>query len=339
MSLGNPAPLGLLAFGMTTAMLMFVETGWPEPAFAEMVSGYAVFMGGLLQIIVAIFELQKGSSFSFAVFGSYGAFWLGWALVFIQGKSDTSGYVGSGDYDTGHTLWFIQWGVLTLCFWVITWRKNICLIVIFALLAVTFFLLAAATATEIEEIKKAAGYFGFFTAAGAWYTGVAELVNEEYGSHVLPGLRPMISPERLEITKDNITSKRTSYDSKSNTLFLQFRGLQVKTLSEIEAIREGVEETILQSNAPDKKVHVVVDYEDVLIHDDVSTEYWNMVADLQQKYYLSARRFHVTSFGTPSHPNSYYTPNMMSAMAPIANPPNVAHSAVTKLEEPRASTT
>lgn len=33
LSLGNPAPLGLLAFGMTTMNLMYVEMGWAETDF------------------------------------------------------------------------------------------------------------------------------------------------------------------------------------------------------------------------------------------------------------------------------------------------------------------
>lgn len=33
MKLGNPAPLGLLAFGMTTLNLMYVELGWCENDF------------------------------------------------------------------------------------------------------------------------------------------------------------------------------------------------------------------------------------------------------------------------------------------------------------------
>jgi len=34
-SLGNPAPLGLLAFGTTTNLLMYVEMGWCEVAPVE----------------------------------------------------------------------------------------------------------------------------------------------------------------------------------------------------------------------------------------------------------------------------------------------------------------
>jgi hypothetical protein len=301
MALGNPAPLGLLAFAMTTMMLMYVEAGWVEDDFEVLIYGYAVFLGGVCQFLVGIIEIIKGSSFSFAVFCSYGAFWLGWAIVFVQKKSNTSSF-GDAKYPDGSTAFFIQWGVLTCCFFVITLRKNVCLIAVFGLLCITFFLLAAGTATGNENVTIAAGYFGFFTAVGAFYTGVAELINEEWGRHVLPGLSPLSTPERTAITKESIL-KLTSYDKKTNSLFLQFCGLQVKRPEDIEAIEEGVVSAILDAKAPGNMVHVVADYKDVTIAKELEDDYWKMAKALERTYYLSVRRFYVSSFGTRSgHP-------------------------------------
>jgi succinate-acetate transporter protein len=293
MAIGNPAPLGLLAFGMTTAMLMYVEMGWVEAEFEELIFGYAMFLGGTCQMIVSIFEMVKGSSFSFAVFGCYGAFWLGWSIVYVESHRTTSTFDSSA-YPDGKTAWFVQWGALSACFWFITLRKNMCLIIVFSLLVPTFFLLAAATGTGNGHIKKAAGYMGFFTAIAAWYTGIAELVNEDYGRPVLPGLAPMIKSKPFNITKESIANLST-YDDRTNTLFLTFRGMQIKTDSDILAISEGVEEAIKESKAPDCKTHVVVDYKGVLLSEDKVEAYWSMVKKLESKYYLSASRFHVNS--------------------------------------------
>jgi succinate-acetate transporter protein len=190
MALGNPAPLGLLAFGMTTAMLMYVEMGWVEPEFEQLIMGYALFLGGTCQIIVSIFELLKGSSFSFAVFGCYGAFWLGWAIVFGESHRTTSTFDASA-YPDGKTAWFVQWGLLTGCFFAIALRKNRCLMATLGLLTATFFLLAVASGSGNSHIKKLAGYTGLATAVAAGYQAFAELINEEYGRPVLPGLAPI----------------------------------------------------------------------------------------------------------------------------------------------------
>lgn len=299
MTLGNPAPLGLLAFGMTTLMLMFVETGWAETDFEFVVAGYAVFFGGIGQVLVAIMELIHGSSFSFAVFFSYGAFWLGWAMNFVERSKDFSAF-GDAVYPTGMTLFFVQWGILSTCFFAVTLRKNVCLIAVFGLLCTTFYLLAAATATQAIAVRRAAGYIGFLTAVAALYTGVAELVNEEWGRHILPGLKPLCAPERTAITKESIM-KLTTYDKPTNSLFLQFSGLYIYRREDIDAIRDGVEECILNATTDSKsqhKVHVIVNYKNVFIAKHLEDEYWQMTGYLESKYYLSVRRFCISSFGS-----------------------------------------
>lgn len=294
--MGNPAPLGLLAFGMTTLMLMYVEMGWVETDFQAIVYGTAVFFGGLGQFLVAIFELIQGSSFSFAVFGSYAFFWLAWAAVFVERQRTTS-IMGDFEYKDGMTAFFIQWGVLTSCFWVITWRKNIALITIFFLLSVTFFLLAIANATGEEAVKKTAGFFGFMTACGAFYTGIAELVNEEWGRSILPGLTPILLPSRMVVDNETI-AKCISYDKPSNTLMLYFKGLHITTPEAVEAVINEVEKAILAARAPNNKVHVIVDYKDAVIAKAVVQQYWQAAQDLENRYYLSVSRFAVSSFGT-----------------------------------------
>ena len=295
-NIGNPAPLGLLAFGMTTAMLMFVELGWVEPEFTGLFYAYAFFYGGVCQMLVAIFELLKESSFSFAVFGSYGAFWLAWAWSF-QESHRTNTELADFEYPRGKAAYFALWGVLSSCFFVITLRKNVCLIATFGCLVLTFFLLAAAAGIGNDAVQKTAGVFGFATAICALYTGIAELINEDYGRNVLPGLTPLHSPERYRITKQSICDL-ISYHSKSNTLLLHFRGLHIKSPEDVQAIKEAVISTIMESKAPDNKVHAIIDYQDVCIADHIAQTYWNMVADIELNHYLSARRFHVTSFGT-----------------------------------------
>jgi succinate-acetate transporter protein len=293
MALGNPAPLGLLGFGMTTAMLMYVEMGWVEAEFEQLIFGYSIFLGGSCQMIVSIFELLKGSSFSFAVFGCYGAFWLGWGIVYAESHRTTSSFDLSA-YPDGKTAWFVQWGLLTGCFFAIAIRKNNCLMATLGLLTATFFVLACASGTGNANVKKTAGYVGFATAIAAGYQAFAELVNEEYGKPVLPGLAPHVQPASFNITKESFAAL-TSYDDRTNTLFLTFRGMQIKTDSDIVAISEGIEDAIKDTNAPGGKVNVVSDYKDVLLAEDKVDAYWAMVERHERQYYLSASRFHVSS--------------------------------------------
>ena len=48
----NPAPLGLLAFGMTTVLLNIVNTGYYS--LGAMILAMGVFYGGLITLLVAL---------------------------------------------------------------------------------------------------------------------------------------------------------------------------------------------------------------------------------------------------------------------------------------------
>ncbi len=74
---------------------------------------------------------------------------------------------------TGDSLWCGLWGFLTLFFFVVTLRKNLCLQTVFLTLAITFFLLIGANYSA--QCKKAAGYVGFFCGCSAIYTALAEV--------------------------------------------------------------------------------------------------------------------------------------------------------------------
>eukprot|EP01023_Acetabularia_acetabulum_P023601 TRINITY_DN2303_c0_g1_i1.p3 TRINITY_DN2303_c0_g1~~TRINITY_DN2303_c0_g1_i1.p3 ORF type:complete len:238 (+),score=22.55 TRINITY_DN2303_c0_g1_i1:74-787(+) len=177
--IGNPAPIGLFAFGMTTMMLMFKDMGWTDPGFTNMVYGYGLFYGGLAQLIAGFAELYKGNTFAATAFTSYGAFWLGWFMISIYKTENDS-------FDTGFTLYFIQWGVFTACLFLITLHKKCnALRVVFGSLTLTFFLLAGGV--HSETVNKIAGYVGFFCGFSAFYTAYAEIVLEETQVK-LPGL-------------------------------------------------------------------------------------------------------------------------------------------------------
>jgi uncharacterized protein len=303
-SLGNPAPFGLFCFGMTGLTLRYVETGWAESDFDVVVAALAVGLGGFGLVLVGIFEFLKGNSFSFAVFEAYGAFWWTYAILNIQ-KANLNSTFGEAEYSHGMALYLAQWGVLTLCFWVITWRKNIALVAIFSLLACTFFLLALANGTGSEACKVAGGYTGFVTALGAMYTGAAELINEEYGRMILPGLAPLYNPQRFVLTKDAVRNL-IHYDQRSNTMWLRFRGLHIRSRADVDAIREAVVSTIQEvttartkhQHRPTCKVHVIADYDQMFIAEDMAGKYWTMAFEIEREFYLSVTRFHVSSFGT-----------------------------------------
>ena len=80
----NPAPLGLLGFGMTTVLLNLHNAGFF--ALGSMVLAMGIFYGGLAQIIAGIEEWKKSNTFGATAFTSYGAFWLTLVALLVLPK-------------------------------------------------------------------------------------------------------------------------------------------------------------------------------------------------------------------------------------------------------------
>ncbi len=178
--LANPAPLGLMGFGMTTILLNLHNAGfW---GVGSMILAMGLFYGGFAQIIAGIMEFKKGNTFGTTAFTSYGAFWL--TLVFLLLAPE----LGWWDKPENGAMvaYLVMWGIFTMLLLVATFKLNRAVQVVFLSLTVLFFLLALKDATGSELIGKIAGIEGIFCGASAMYLAMAEVLNEYYDRVVLP---------------------------------------------------------------------------------------------------------------------------------------------------------
>jgi len=201
--LANPAPLGLLGFGMTTVLAMFVHNARLGPVDG-MVLGMGLFYGGLAQIIAGILEYKKGNTFGTTAFTSYGLFWLSYVALNWLGVWDVAGY-GVWPFFGGVTPWrvspesfaayFFMWGLFTFVMFFGTLKANRTLQFVFMSLAILFFLLAAKSAllaytsittTDLELFTRIIGVEGIICGLSAFYLALAEVLNEIYGKAVVP---------------------------------------------------------------------------------------------------------------------------------------------------------
>ncbi len=96
-----------------------------------------------------------------------------------------------------------------------------------------------------------------------------------------------IRPELLTLDID----ERIQYDPESNTLRLNFKGLEIETADDIEIIRQVVEN---KCKAAGKKVKAIVDYESFSIGEDLLDAYLDMGQYIIETYYEDVTR-HTTS--------------------------------------------
>ena len=176
----NPAPLGLMGFGMTTVLLNLHNAGVYE--LGTMILAMGIFYGGLAQVIAGIMEWKKGNTFGTTAFCSYGLFWVSLVGLLVMPKLG----LGRVPEASAMVAYLFMWGVFTSVMFIGTLRLNRALQFIFGSLAVLFFLLALGDATGSPAIKQIAGYEGIICGFSAIYTALAEVLNEVYGKTVRP---------------------------------------------------------------------------------------------------------------------------------------------------------
>lgn len=192
----DPAALGLAAFALTTFLLSAHNAGW-APDFIWI--GPAFFYGGLAQLLAGMWEFRSRNIFGCTAFATYGAFWLSlgmFIMLVIVDKSVAAALGSSGlNKDLG---WFLL-GFAIFNSYMLLWstRVNRAVFCVFLALEMTeiilfigFFMTGAGKSMGVTWIKTG-GYVGVVTAALAWYTSAAVVVNNMAGRTVLPVGLPM----------------------------------------------------------------------------------------------------------------------------------------------------
>lgn len=177
---GNPAPLGLLGFGMTTVLLNLHNAGFF--ALGSMILAMGIFYGGLAQVIAGIQEWKKNNTFGATAFTSYGFFWLSLVALLVLPKM---GLAEATD-KTAMAAYLTMWGIFTAVMFIGTLKTNRALQFVFGSLTILFFLLALGDITGNSAVTVIAGYEGILCGLSAIYAGLAQVLNEMYKKTVAP---------------------------------------------------------------------------------------------------------------------------------------------------------
>ena len=159
----NPAPLGLLGFGMTTVLLNFHNAGLYE--LSSMILAMGIFYGGLAQIFAGIMEWKKNNTFGATAFTSYGLFWLTLVWLIVMPKSTILSIDPTST--RAEVAYFMMWGLFSFVMFIGTLRLNRALQVVFLSLAVLFFMLALWKGTGSQTVLTITGIEGVFCGFSA----------------------------------------------------------------------------------------------------------------------------------------------------------------------------
>lgn len=114
----NPAPLGLFAFGLTTALLQGPNTAITDEPTLFFVWSFAAFFGGLAQLLAGMWEFKRQNTFGATAFTSYGAFWMSMSIwgILIAAKVFQPAHAG---FKMVLAIWYVflsESTIIWLCF-------------------------------------------------------------------------------------------------------------------------------------------------------------------------------------------------------------------------------
>lgn len=193
--LANPAPLGLIGFGLTTVLLSLINAGVLPKTGENVVIPLAMAFGGTIQILAGLLEFRAANTFGMTAFLSYGAFWWWFALLLLLGGNHVLPLDGTG---TTIGVALLLWGVFTMYMWVATFGLARALWWIFLTLWIAFYLLGLGALLGRPALTQFGGWTGIICGSLAMYTSFALVTNSVFGADTLPlGVRPMAESARV----------------------------------------------------------------------------------------------------------------------------------------------
>ena len=174
--LANPAPIGLLGFGMTTILLSIHNLGFF--GLDATILAVGIFLGGIAQVIAGVIEFMRGSQFTSTVFTFFGLFWITFVVIEL-------GILGVADGTSMATM-FLLFLILAFVLFLGTLKSAFALKFAFAMLVLTLLALTLGAYTGFEFLGILGGGLGVITGAAAFYIAAAEILNAQYNKPVLP---------------------------------------------------------------------------------------------------------------------------------------------------------
>jgi succinate-acetate transporter protein len=182
-ALADRGAWAVTAFATTSFMLGCYNAGEIGRASLPLVFPVAFFFGGLVQIIVACFEVGRGNVFGAVVFGTCGPFWVIFGAIetwFVPRVHPAAAA------NQGVALFLAMFAVVSFYFWIASFRTDAVLVVIILLIWIGLGLLAWGFATGNTNLIKAGGWVTVAFADIAWYHAAADMINFTFRRPVLP---------------------------------------------------------------------------------------------------------------------------------------------------------
>lgn len=171
---GNPSPLGLCGFALTTFVLSMYNARAMGIEIPNVVVGLACFYGGFVQFIAGIWEGFVGNTFALCALTSYGSFWFAFAAIHLKAFGIVEAYgEDTAQLKNAVSFFLVGWTIFTFMLTLCTLKSTVAFCSLFSFLTITFALLTAGEFAGNVGVTRAGGVFGVVTAFIAFYNAFA----------------------------------------------------------------------------------------------------------------------------------------------------------------------
>jgi uncharacterized protein len=191
----DPAPLGLAAFALTTFML----SGHNATFIPDLIwVGAALFYGGMIQLLAGMWEFRNRNVFGATAFSTYGGFWMSLGIFIVLATLSKSFAASLEGANLPNALaWFLlAFAIFNtyMLFW--STQVSVAVFLVFLTLEATEIILVigffdTAHGNANSGWIHLGGWVGIATAAVAWYTSAAGVINGMKGRAILPVGAPL----------------------------------------------------------------------------------------------------------------------------------------------------
>ncbi|HKF19585.1 MAG TPA: GPR1/FUN34/YaaH family transporter [Candidatus Dormibacteraeota bacterium] len=169
---GDPMPLGLVAFALSTFTMGTILAGWWADPGAQLALALPVFtaFGGVTQFVAAMWSLGRGQTISATFFGTFGALWGAVAMYQLPAiRTAAAAVVGEGIATTalgpfGVALGCLCFVALVVGFASLSWNAGLSATA-FALALALLLLTWASFAQGNTLLEAIAGWAGMMSGA------------------------------------------------------------------------------------------------------------------------------------------------------------------------------
>lgn len=197
-----PSILGLFGLAGATMMVGAWQADWIGTVLTPLVMvPFILFFGGLAQLLAGVWSYRARDGLATAVHGMWGAFWLGYSLLFLlvaAGAFPALLAPRIGVMNEGFAMWFVALAAITGLCAVAALGHSMALTLTLTVLAAAAGFTAGGFFSPSTWAVKTGGWLMVATAVLALYVAAALMFENSFGRTVLPVVKVRAAARGVE---------------------------------------------------------------------------------------------------------------------------------------------